>query len=92
MKKIIKLMVIVVSVIAAMVLVVLLFMQQASFGKAATGDRLSRILHSTNYSGGKFQNQSYTPDIAEDVSFFKVLNDFLFKRSKRNKPAVVLPS
>lgn len=85
-------MMILVSVLVALVLVVLLFMQQASFGKAATGDRLNRILHSPNYSKGKFQNQSFTPDIAEDVSIFKVLNDFLFNRSKRNKPARVLPS
>ncbi|HAH24799.1 MAG TPA: MBL fold metallo-hydrolase [Prolixibacteraceae bacterium] len=85
-------MVILVSVIVALVLVVLLFMQQASFGKAATGERLSRILQSSTYKDGKFQNQSYTPDLAEDVSIFKVLNDVLFNRSIRNKPAGKLPS
>ena len=85
-------MAIVVSVSVALVLVVLLFMQQDIFGKAASGDRLGRILQSPNYRDGKFQNQSFTPDLAEDVSVFQVLKDAMFNRSKRNRPSGVIPS
>lgn len=85
-------MAIVVSVLVVLVLAVFLFMQQAEFGKAATGDRLSRIQQSPNYKDGKFHNQSYTPDLAPDVSMYQVLNDTLFNRSKRNRPGGRLPS
>jgi len=67
-------------------------MQQASFGKVATGERLNRILHSPNFRNEKFQNQSFTPNLAEDVGIFEVLQNVLFNRSKRNKPNVALPS
>lgn len=40
----------------------------------------------------KFQNLSPTPDLAEGVSLFTVLVEFIFKKSKRNKPSTVLPS
>ena len=80
---------IIISVLIALVLTVFLFMQQANFGKASTGERLSRILQSANYKDGKFQNQSYTPDLAEDVSILKILKEALFNRSKRNRPVVI---
>lgn len=92
MKKTIKIMAIIFSIIIVLVLVVLLFMQQDIFGKASTDERLSRIHQSPNFSEDKFQNQSFTPDLSEDVSYFDVLNDALFKRSKRNKPAGLVPS
>lgn len=73
-------------------LVVFLFMQQDVFGKAASGERLSRIIQSPNFGDGKFKNQNFTPNLAEDVSIIKVLNDAMFNRSKRNRPAIQLPS
>lgn len=79
-------------VLIALVLGVLLFMEQDIFGKVATGERLSLINQSSNFMRGKFQNQSFTPDLAEEASYFKVLKDALFKRSKRNRPAGLLPS
>jgi len=85
-------MAILLSILIILVLVVLLFVQQAEFGKAATGERLKRILHSPNFRNGKFQNQSFTPNLAEDMSIFEVLQDVVFNRSKRNKPTGMLPS
>jgi L-ascorbate metabolism protein UlaG (beta-lactamase superfamily) len=87
-----KIMTIIVSVIIAFVLAVSLFMQHPKFGKTATGERLARINNSPNFRDGKFQNQSFTPDLAEDVTYFSVMKEAFFKRSKRNKPKDVLPS
>lgn len=68
------------------------FMQQAKFGKAPRGERLQQIQRSPNYREGKFQNLSPTADLTEGASFFSVLRDFIFNRSKRSKPAVELPA
>ncbi|MEP7256882.1 MAG: MBL fold metallo-hydrolase [Flavitalea sp.] len=68
------------------------FLQQPQFGKAPRGERLELIRKSPHYGGGVFQNQSPTPAIAEGVSFFTVLKEFLFKKSKRLTPSVILPS
>lgn len=68
------------------------FMQQPKFGKLAKGERLERIIKSPNFKDSKFQNLSFTPDLAEGVSYYKVLKDFFFDRSKRVIPNDVLPS
>lgn len=85
-------MTIIVSLIIAFVLAVSLFMQHPKFGKTATGERLAIINNSPNFRDGKFQNQSFTPDLAEDVSYFSVMKEALFNRSKRNRPKDFLPS
>ena len=85
-------MAILVLVLIILVLCIFVFMQQADFGKPATGEHLKRVLQSPNFRNGKFQNKSFTPTMAEDVSTFEVLQDVLFNRSKRNKPIGLLPS
>jgi len=67
-------------------------MQQKRFGKVSDGNRLERIYQSPNFRDGKFQNQHYTPDLAEDVSMISILKEAIFDRSKRNRPADILPS
>ncbi|HEY8937514.1 MAG TPA: MBL fold metallo-hydrolase [Cyclobacteriaceae bacterium] len=84
-------------VILALVIIILtfsvyIFLQQPSFGKIATGQRHERIIKSSNYKNGRFTNLSHTPDLSEGVSFFGVLKEFLFQRSKRSKPTSLLPS
>lgn len=69
-----------------------LFMHQLQFGTASTGKRLQRIKASPNYRNGKFQNLSYTPDLKEGVSYYTVMKDFFFGKSKRSLPANMLPS
>ena len=85
-------MIILFIVVISLVLIVTLFMQQKSFGKVSSGRRLERVHQSPNFRDGKFQNEHYTPDLAEDVSIFSILKDALFDRSKRNRPAGNLPS
>ncbi|MEI9957636.1 MAG: hypothetical protein WDM90_15365 [Ferruginibacter sp.] len=79
-------------IVAAFALAVYLFMQQLKFGNTSSGDRLSRIEQSANYKNGKFQNQSFTPDLTEGASFFSVLKEFMFEKKERKKPAAPLPS
>lgn len=78
--------------ILLLVAAVYFFMQQPMFGKLSEGERLVRTLKSPNFKDGKFQNLSFTPDLAEGVSYYKVLKDFFFDRSKRVTPKEVLPS
>ncbi|HZL09611.1 MAG TPA: MBL fold metallo-hydrolase [Prolixibacteraceae bacterium] len=81
-----------ISIMALVSIATLLTLNLTRFGKAPSGERLKRIQQSINYKDGKFQNQSFTPDLAEDASYFSVMKDAFFKRSKRNRPKDVLPS
>jgi L-ascorbate metabolism protein UlaG (beta-lactamase superfamily) len=92
-KRIIKKIVMVTSIILAVLVgVVVLFLMQPKFGKMPSGPRLEKIEKSPNYKDGQFVNQSITPDLAEGVSYYTVMKDFFFNKSKRNKPAQPLPS
>ncbi len=79
-------------IITAFAVVVYGFMRQPKFGSIASGERLKRIKTSPHYSNGKFQNQSYTPDLTEGASYFSVLKEFLFEKKARKKPSQSLPS
>ncbi|MES2485971.1 MAG: MBL fold metallo-hydrolase, partial [Bacteroidota bacterium] len=58
----------------------------------ATGARLQRMQNSPNYKDGKFQNLSFTPDLAEGATYTKVFTKFFFGKDKRNIPAQPMPS
>jgi L-ascorbate metabolism protein UlaG (beta-lactamase superfamily) len=79
-------------ILALIVAAIVLFFQHPKFGKNATGARLLRMQASPNYSDGKFQNQSFTPDLAEGATYTKVLVKFFWGKDKRNKPLQALPS
>ena len=83
--------------IAASITIILSFtafftLQQSKFGKFPKHGRLERVKKSPNYKNGSFQNQSYTPVMAEDASFFKVTKDFFFNKNERVKPVDSIPS
>jgi len=84
-------MIIALIVIAVFALIIYLFMQQASFGKAPSGNRLERIEKSPNYRDGSFQNLSPTPVMSKDASY---LDMFLKQFSSDNSraPETALPS
>ena len=69
-----------------------IFMQQPQFGKAPAGERLEKIKNSPNYKDGKFQNLTSAVEPKVVSSFSEKLNDLLLNKSKRIKPASVLPS
>lgn len=68
------------------------FLQHPKFGKAPSGERLHLIQNSPQYKNGKFENQHFTPDLAEGASFSKVLFDFFFKKVERKTPKDLIPS
>ena len=85
-------MIIILSVLGLITLVTLLFMNQVSFGKAPSGERLKCIQQSPNHRDGSFQNLSFTPTFAEDVSKLEMIRDGIFKISKRKTPSISLPT
>lgn len=74
------------------VVLVMSFLQQEKFGKLSSGVRLDRIKQSPNYKDGVFQNLSFTPNLAEGVTYYAAMKDYFFNKSKRAKPASILPS
>ncbi|MDP5201704.1 MBL fold metallo-hydrolase [Flavobacterium sp. DG2-3] len=78
--------------IFALILAVYLFLQHPKFGKAPSGERLIQIQNSPQYKNGKFENQSFTPDLAEGASYSKVFYDFFFKKVARKIPTDLIPS
>lgn len=92
-KKILKrTMIILCTIVAVLVLATILFMQQASFGKAPSGARLERIKKSPQYRDGAFQNQSETPALTGGASYFTVIKDFFFGKHERKAPDAALPA
>ncbi|MBC8053291.1 MAG: MBL fold metallo-hydrolase, partial [Sphingobacteriaceae bacterium] len=83
--------------ITALILIILLlstytFLHQPQFGKISSDERLEKIKKSPNYKEGKFQNLSPTSDLSEGATFFKVLKEYLFNKSKTVRPPAILPS
>ncbi len=73
-------------------LVLYRFLNHPKFGKAPSGERLIQIQNSPQYKNGKFENQSFTPDLAEGASMAGVLFEFFFKKVERKNPKDLIPS
>ncbi|MEN2487244.1 MBL fold metallo-hydrolase [Flavobacterium sp. B11] len=69
-----------------------MFLQHPKFGKAPSGARLVQIQNSPQYKNGKFENQSFTPDLAEGATMAGVLFEFFFKKVDRKIPTDLIPS
>ncbi|MEO8532124.1 MAG: MBL fold metallo-hydrolase [Flavobacterium sp.] len=69
-----------------------LFLQDARFGKAPSGERLALIQKSPNYKNGKFENEHFTPDLTEGYTMTGVLYEFLFKKKEHRIPVDLIPS
>ena len=82
----------VVFIILILVTIVYLFLRQPQFGKASTGERLNIIKNSRHYKKGQFQNLSNTPALTEGASYYGVMKEFFFGKSKRGIPDGILPS
>ena len=67
-------------------------MQQKTFGKLPSGKRLERIMQSPNYRDGSFQNMEKTEMMAENVSYPKLMYNFLFATITGSEPTQLLPS
>ncbi|WP_290790766.1 MBL fold metallo-hydrolase [Flavihumibacter sp. UBA7668] len=80
------------SVMAVLVVITLIYLQQPVFGKSPNGKRLERMKSSRNYRDGKFQNLSFTPTLTEGYSMSGVLYDFVFKKVPNKIPTLTMPS
>jgi L-ascorbate metabolism protein UlaG (beta-lactamase superfamily) len=83
---------IIIIIIVLLFVIGWIFMRQPQFGKLASGKRLELIMQSPHYKAGKFMNLHPTSNLAEDVSYFTVIKEFFFGKSKRSRPASPLPS
>ena len=83
---------IVTLLILVVILATMIFLQQPQFGKTPSGERLERIRKSPHYRNDKFQNLNPTPDLTEGVSYYTVMKEFFFEKSKRSEPRDRLPS
>ncbi len=80
-----------ISIVALLSLITILYMRQPQFGQAATGERLERIKQSKHFKEGAFSNLSFTPSLMEGYSMTGVMYDFLFKKNPRQKPLKAIP-
>lgn len=80
-----------VVIIAAIVLTVVLFINQPSFGRLPQGERMERIKHSSNYKDGEFKNLHETVLMTSDKSRIRGLWDFLFRKDDKLRPEKELP-
>ncbi|SFI05647.1 MBL fold metallo-hydrolase [Halpernia frigidisoli] len=74
-------------ILAILIASIYIFLQQPTFGKAPSGERLERMKKSPNYKNGGFNNLSFTPQFAEDVSVPKVMFNFFFGKKLNLKPS-----
>jgi L-ascorbate metabolism protein UlaG (beta-lactamase superfamily) len=79
-------------IIAGIILVIYLFMQQPMFGRKPTGERLQKIQQAGNYSNNSFQNQTASSTFTNGGTALSVMKMFFFDKRVRNKPSVPLPS
>jgi L-ascorbate metabolism protein UlaG (beta-lactamase superfamily) len=67
-------------------------LRQAKWGKAPEGNRLLRIQESPNFRDGKFQNQSFTPQLTEGHSMLQVGYEYFFNSIPNKIPQDSIPS
>ncbi len=79
-------------VIGLLCAAVMLFVNQAKFGKRASGARLAKMQQSPHYKNGAFQNLSPTPALTEGVTYWAVLKEFFFGGKLRKIPSGKLPT
>jgi len=77
--------------LTALLVAVIIFIEQPKFGKVPAGERLERIKRSPHYQEGHFVNLSVTPDLTEGASYLSVMREFLFTRRPERKPVKPLP-
>lgn len=81
-----------ISIIALVIIIVVLYMRQPKFGRAPTGQRLEQIEQAHNYKNNAFQNIEETPSLTEGYSMIKIFFNFLFTKYPETIPVDSLPS
>ena len=73
-----KPMIITLAILCVLGIIVLLFINQASFGKLPQGTRLERIKLSPNYNGEQFVNEIKTTMMTSENGTLSVYKEYLF--------------
>src|SRR5437763_7836102 len=68
------------------------FLQNPLFGRKPAGARLQRVLNSTNFRNGQFQNEHDTPSITGGASYLRVMKEFFFSPKERRTPSQNFPT
>ncbi len=79
-------------VLLAVFIMIYFFLKHPKFGQMPKGIVLEKIKNSPNYKNGQFQNLSPTPDLTDGATYYSVMKEMLFEKSKRSKPSQVLIS
>lgn len=82
---------IIVSIIVIIIITVIAFINQPSFGRIPQGERLERIQKSPNYLDGKFRNINPTQQITSGKPKIYSLINFLFRKLEGLRPETKLP-
>lgn len=84
--------IVIVSIVILFSFTTFLYMKQAKFGKAPSGERLERIKKSPHYKNGAFQNIHTTPGLTEGYGYGEVMYDFFIRKHERKRPVDSIPS
>ena len=68
-----------------------IFLQTNVFGQSPSEKRMERIKKSPHFRDGKFNNEHFTPDLAEGVSYWDILKSYR-KKVENKEPDFILPS
>lgn len=79
-------------IVALLAVVTVIYMRQAKFGSAPSGEHLDKISQSNNYEDSTFRNLSFTPDLSEGYSALGILYNQFFVKHPRTKPKEPIPS
>jgi L-ascorbate metabolism protein UlaG (beta-lactamase superfamily) len=80
------------TILLLLLAVIIYFLYHPRFGKKPSGERLALIQKSPQYKNGKFENNSFTPELAEGYGYYDVLKEFFFKKVERKIPTDSIPS
>jgi L-ascorbate metabolism protein UlaG (beta-lactamase superfamily) len=84
-------MTIAIIVLLSVILATLLFLKMARFGKIPSGEARLKIQQSPQYRKNQFENQHFTPMMAEGVNYATITWDFFFSKPKYSTPPKPIP-
>src|ERR1700748_2213086 len=87
-----RMMIIILSMIALLVFAIFLYMRQPQFGRAPSGERLSKMGKSPHYKNGSFHNLVETPTLSKGYNVAGEIYQTFFKTFPRRMPVDSLPS
>ena len=86
MKKIKKMMVWILCIVAILILLTIIVINQPQFGRNPSGARLERIMKSPQWKDGSFRNMHNTPVMSGNKNIFENLWDFMFRSHPNTLP------